>query len=397
MTNVYRFPREEFVHRINGLKKKMEQARVDMSILLHPLDIYYFAGIVAHAILVVPLEQEPVFLVQINEQRAREDSWIADIRPSKGFSTLQEVVQDVQTVYSSVGIEMDVLPVKFFKRLQKLMPRATFKDISPAILEIRQIKSNKEIERIKQAAEISFQGFNTCKEVLRSGITEFEVKNKITETQIALGAEPLLTFRAWNQFPVFGTVASGENNYEVAGFWLNGGGKGTSLDRPWGPSNKKIVPGEFICVNKGFSFHGYHVDEARTFFIGEPDPRQLKCFNTILEAMDAALAAAQPGNNIKDIYQAAKNVVDNSEFQGYFMTNSLYDFEYLGHGLGLEIDEPPLVSPRTDQVLKPGMVLALEPKIIIPGWGGADLEDTVLITETGVEVITKTERNLICL
>lgn len=397
MTETFRFSDAEFSNRMDKLKKKMEQKNIDLALILHPLDIYYFAGIVAHAILVIPLEKDPVFLVQINEKRVREESWIADVRPSTGFSTLKEVLQELQKTLNCIGIEMDVLPVKMFQRLQKLIPDTAFEDISPDILETRLIKSEKEIEIMKKAAEISYQGFRSCMKALRPDITEFEIKNKITETQISLGAEPLLTFRAWNQFPCFGTVSSGENNYEVSGYWLNGGGKGISLDRPWGPSCKKIKPGEFICVNKGFSFHGYHVDEARTFFIGEPDARQQKCYDTIHEAMKAAVVAAKPGNYIKDIFQAAKEVVEASEFSGFFMTNALYDFEYVGHGLGLEIDEPPLVSPKTDLILKPGMTLALEPKIMIPDWDGVDLEDTVLITETGAEIITKTERNLICI
>jgi Xaa-Pro aminopeptidase len=114
----------------------------------------------------------------------------------------------------------------------------------------------------------------------------------------------------------------------------------------------------------------------------------------VRKIQENALTALKPGIPVKKVYAVAKRTAEEEGYGKYFMTRAVYDVEYLGHGVGLEIDEPPLVGPRTNLLMQEGMVFAFEPKIIIPGWGGVDIEDTLTVAAGGVEVLTRTDRKL---
>lgn len=386
--------RAEYEQRINRLQMCMEQKKVDAVALFYPTDIFYFSGVGFCSIMLIPFQGQPVLLVQINASRAQKESWLDDVRPSKGISTFVEMVTEFGLQKATLGLELDVLPVNVFQHLQDTLPLARLVDFSPEILAVRMIKSPAEVAIIRQAAKISEQGFLRCAEVLREGITELEVHEEIRRAEHLYGTEESMVLRAWNRVLDFGMVSSGPNTYEISGYWLIAIGRGLSLARPYGPSRRRIQKGEFVCVNKGVNYSGYHVDESRTFIIGEPTPEQQRCYDAVRKIQEDAFAAVKPGVPVKKVYAAAKRTAGEEGYEKYFMARAVYDVEYLGHGVGLEIDEPPLVGPRTDLLIQEGMVFAFEPKIIIPGWGGVDIEDTLAVTSDGMEVLTRTDRKL---
>ena len=392
--SIPRISRAEYEQRINRLRTYMEQKKIAAVALFHPPDIFYFSGVGFCSIMLIPFQEEPVLLVQINESRAQKESWLDDVRFSKGISTFVETVTEFGLQKATLGLELDVLPVNVFQRLQDALPLAGLVDFSPEILAVRMVKSPAEIEIIRQVARISEQGFLRGAEVLREGITELEVSEEIRRVEHSYGTEGSMVLRAWNQVLDFGMVSSGPNTYEISGYWLIAIGSGLGLARPYGPSRRRIQKGEFVCVNKGINYDGYHVDEARTFLIGKPTLEQQRCYDAVRKIQENALTAVKPGIPVKKVYAVAKRTAEEEGYGKYFMTRAVYDVEYLGHGVGLEIDEPPLVGPRTNLLMQEGMVFAFEPKIIIPGWGGVDIEDTLTVAAGGAEVLSRTDRKL---
>lgn len=150
-------------------------------------------------------------------------------------------------------------------------------------------------------------------------------------------------------------------------------------------------------MNKGARLKGYHSDEARTFVFGEPTAEQRKYWNILMEIQDAALEAVKPGVCAAEVYEAAKKVALKNKCGDYFMGYGLQGVEYVGHGVGLEADEPPLISSKNRTFIEEGMTLALEPKLVIFGRYGMDLENTVAVTSNGSELLCDYPRKLICI
>ena len=386
-------PNESAV-RVERFRRLMEQQNVEVAVLVHPPDIFYFAGIALFSALIVPLEKEPILLVQINHTRGVRESWVEDVRPSFGISTIAQTLKKLSLARSRVGIELDVIPANYYRRFSDALPQVQLVDISPALLQVRMIKSQSEINLMKNSARVSALGFEECRKVLCPGMTEWEIAKVIKDVECYYHAQNPLSLRAWNQVFDFGMVATGDNSYEVSGYWLTATGRGISQDRPYGPSSRPIQEGELVTINKGVNILGYHVDQARTFVVGEPTDEQQVRYEALKSIQDAAFMAVRPGAAVSDIYTAARDKAVYLGYEKYFMTRALYDFEYVGHGVGIEMDEPPLIGPKSKVTLQPGMVLALEPKLIIPGWGGLDIEDTLVVTASGAEWITYGSKEL---
>lgn len=391
--NIPHQPNESEI-RLERFRRLMERQGVEIVVLVHPADIFYFAGIALFSTLIVPLEKEPILLVQLNHARGMQESWVKDVRPSFGISTVAQTLKELSPANVRVGTELDVMPVNNYRRFSQALPNIEFVDISPALLQVRMIKSPSEINLMKNIARVSALGFQQCQKVLRPGITEWELAKVIKDVEHYYHAERPLNLRAWDQVFEFGMIAAGDNSCEVSGYWLTATGRGVSKARPYGPSSRPMQEGELVIINKGVNIQGYHVDQARTFAVSEPTIEQQDQYEALKTIMEAAFKQVRPGAAAADIYTAARDKAADLGYEEYFMTRALYDFEYIGHGVGIEMDEPPLIGPRSKVILEPGMVLALEPKLIIPGRGGLDLEDTLVVTESGAEWITYGSKEL---
>ncbi|MEW5919409.1 MAG: Xaa-Pro peptidase family protein [Bacillota bacterium] len=382
------FSTKEFGARLAYLKEEMKRNNIEIGLILHHVNLYYFSGISLHSALIVPLGTDPILLVQINLERAKRESWVTNVSPSRGFSSLIDVIKKLNLDKGNIGLEMDIIPAGLLLKLQQKLPDAFFVDLAPVIFKLRIIKSHLEVEFIKKAAEISARSFEHCKNILDEGMSEIELQAEIVKKQYYDGAEGVPYLRDWNQEGGHGVFASGENTCEISGYWMCETGKGLSPAFPYGPSERKIKKGDLVCINKGVVYKGYHCDEARTFVVGAPTQKQIECYDYVQKALDLLIKTVKPGIKISELYLVANRYMSETPYHKYFMTKAFYDYEFIGHGLGLELNEPPLLTPGNNTPLQPGMVLALEPKIIIPGWGGIDIEDTVVVTEDGCEVLT---------
>ena len=333
------FDREELSRRVAGLKERMMNSKFDTVVIINAVDVYYFCGVALHSILVVPGRDEACLFVQINMARARKDSWIKNLIPSVGLPTVVGYMRGKGLDRGIIGIESDVLPVNIYQRLVKEMPEAEFKNVTPLVMSLRGRKSAKEVEYIKRAAEISNHGLRLCRDLIRPGKTELEVRIEMGREEFLVGGEiPLL--RNWNQRMDWGVFASGYNTTEISGYWMCETGSGVTPFRPYGPSLKVLEDGDLVCINKGVAYQGYNVDEARTFVVGRANEEQKRVFNALCRAQEAMIERIHDGVMVKEIYFAGWREIDAAGYEKYFMTEAFYHFPYVGHGVGLEIDEP---------------------------------------------------------
>jgi len=389
---------DEYQFRLDKLKAGMRQAGIDIALLTVSADVYYFSGTAVYSVLVVPVEGDPLLLVRINYERAAEECRLnkENIRRSQGLKSIQECLLELKKENAVIGIAKDVVTASFIESLKRLLPRLDYRGISPIVLNIRMKKSPQEIAILKRASYIQEKTFIKCEELIGNGISEVELQCELEKVQRIAGAEESMLIRGFEPNP-FGVLCSGPNTAIISGSFIAITGLGTSSAHPFGASRRKIQKGDLVVVNKGVRLQGYHSDEARTFVFGKPSAEQRKYWNILKEIQDAALAKIRPGVCVAEVYNAAKKVAVQNKCEDYFMGYGLYGVEYVGHGTGLEIDEPPLIGPKNTALIEEGMTLAIEPKLVIFGRYGMDLENSVVVTSQGNEILCDYPREFMCI
>jgi len=384
----------EYRLRTNALKSAMARKRIDVALLQYSRDIYYYGGVALHSSLIISLNRDPILLVRMNVSGARGDSWIADIRESSSPADVQKVLQELDMCRGTIGIEEDMLSVAVHRKLSSSMPGAKFADISPLILDQRMVKSAAEVAQVKKAARISRIGFRKAEAMMRPGVSEVAIASEMETAKRIAGHDGFNMGRRPGIMNPTVFVASGRNGGTISGYWITAAGTGMSPAYPYGPSPRRLRLGDLVAIDHGTVYRGYHCDQGRTYVVGPAKEKHKRLFDVLLRAQDAAIQAVKPGVPASQVYDAAWKVVSGTGFERFFMGIGQYGIEFLGHGVGLEIDEPPMISPGNQTLLEEGMTLALEPKFIVPGWGGVDLEDTVVVTCNGCELLTEGKRDL---
>ena len=389
------FTPSEQRRRWKGLQERLREIGVSAALLSQSRNVLYYAGIAAHGHVIVPAVGNPIFLVQIDFERAKSVTAMPDVMPSKGLPTVVQTLQEFDLHAGLIGIESDSLPFAAYMKLRERLPGATFVDVGADVLEQRMVKSAEEVECLRAAARISDTLFRRVESTARPGVSEIELSAELGALQRQLGADGLSSKHGFNDRTIeHGWLTSGPNTSQVSGYWLTMSGFGPSPARPYGPTARAIDVGDLICYDAGTSFRGYHSDHARTWTMGPPQDRQRRYWEALLEMQATAIAAVVPGQLASDVYDAAASVAKRLGLMGVFMAQATHDFQYVGHGVGVEIDEPPMLTPRNRTVLKEGMTLAIEPKLIVPGWGGLTIEDTLVITADGADILTTSSTEL---
>lgn len=382
-------PAEELQARRTALQGKLEEQGLAGAIVQQSRNLLYLVGMAGHGHLVIPSRGEPTLVAHLDVDRARQAAALDDVRAGRGVRTVVEVLDEHGLTGKKLGAELQSVP---YARIDQLCCAAELPvpdDVSDPLLQLRAVKSSYELQQLREAAACSDELFETLALLAHPGMTECELHGRLSLEARRLGGDGLVAKRGWNDRTVeHGWVVSGHDTGKVSGYWLTMTGQGPSMGRPYGPSQRTLEDGDLLVYDVGMAVNGYHSDQARTYVLGTPSSRQHELLAQVEELKRAALLAVGPDAHPGEPYEAARRVAEAEGLAGVFMTEALHPFPYIGHGVGVEIDEPPLLSPKTNGRLRPGMVLAVEPKLMIPGWGGITSEDTVVVTEDGCEALT---------
>lgn len=381
--------------RIEQLQRRLNEQNVDFAVINNPTDVYYFAGTGTQSTLIVPVDDEPILLVRINYERAKGDAWVDEIRQSRGRHSVVDALSE-HGEPPTVGMALDTVPAQLVDGLEEACEfNIEIVNLSTEILDVRKYKDENEIGSIEQAAEISKNCLTAVPDIIEPGITEGELQAELEKIKRRNGAEPEMVNRGWNMWNNFGIVASGPNTAEVSGFWITITGSGMHNGRPFGASTREIRENDVFIIDHGTLVNGYHSDEARTYVVGDGREEVQRDVEILFEALNAAKRAIEPGVSASAPFERAREVAEEYDREEEFMALGQYGVEYVGHCVGLEIDERPLIASYSDETLEPGMTIALEPKFIYPGQWGATVEDTVLVTDDGSRTLTSSPRKLL--
>jgi Xaa-Pro aminopeptidase len=389
-------PKEEIRKRIEYLQSYLKKEKINSCLILQNVDLYYFSGTIQRSYLFIRDEGDPYLLVQKDFDRAKKESPLKNILPIERPKAISDILKKLGGL-KCIGLEWDVLPVNQLKQLERIFSQSEFVDISKAIKQVRMIKSHYEINQLRRSAEILDEVFEFAKEVLKTGITEIEVESHLVELGRRRGHQGLTRMRAWNQDMVNASVLSGDSGSVLTHLDVSVIGPGISPAFPQGSSFNLIRRDVPIQIDFSIAYNGYITDAARTYVIGRLPQKLLKAYDVALEIRHEMEKIAMPGRPCSDLYHLSSQIVKRRGLEGNFIGTKKKQAPFVGHGIGLEIDEFPLIAKGFTHPLEIGMVFAFEPKFIFPDCGVIALEDDYVVTEVGVEKLTHADDRVIVL
>lgn len=386
---------QEIDQRIAGFQLALQDEALDGAFILQNVDLFYFSGTIQTSILFIPCEGNPVLMVQKGFRRAREESPLKEVIPLNGRGGLVEGLKEFGIhKLGVVGLEMDVVPASHYLRLAETFPGCRWVDVSPAIRKLRMLKTPYEVDQIRKAASILQKGFTAIAQVMREEMTELEIDGHLFLIARREGHMGVLRMRGWNQEMTHAHVLSGESGSVVSFLNSPHGGSGNTPAMAQGAGFRKIRRNEPIGIDYGVAVNGYIADQFRTYVVGDLPEDLKKAHHCSRDILDLLAREARPGMLCSDLYHLALDTAEKAGYGRFFMGHQEGQVKFVGHGIGLEIDEFPLIAPHFGEALQPGMVMALEPKFVFPGKGVVGLEDDFLVTSSGLERLTLTEQTL---
>jgi len=388
-------PAEEIRSRISRLQERLRGAGLDAAFLVQNADLFYFAGSIQQGILIVPAQGEPVYFVRRVFERAIEESPLPVIRKISSPKEVTAHFAENGVTFARVGFELDVLPVGTFLRFQQVLPGAQPEDVSLIVREIRAVKSPHEAAALRECGLKLANILSGARKMIRPGVTEMELQGRLHGEAIAGGHTTITRMRAFNQDTGLGCVISGPDAAVPSYADFPTAGKGSCPYVPAGQGYRAFGKNEPILVDTMWAQNGYLVDMARTYSVGPLPAKLEEAHAHAIAVMRAVEAGIRPGAVAGRLYEAGLAVAAGTPYPASFMGVPGYNTKFIGHGVGIEVDEIPFIARGAPTVLAAGMVFALEPKFVFPGEGAVGVENTYLVTETGYEVLTPLEEGII--
>jgi Xaa-Pro dipeptidase len=382
-------PSFEIENRLSRFQDLMIQEGLDGVLLCQNADLLYFSGTMQPGYLYIPVQEEPVFLARKNLERAMEESSLTNIITFSSSREIPSLLNERDISPSqTLGLEMDVLPAGNYLQLKSLFKKVRLLDASIMIRKCRMFKSPWEIENMTRAAQMLHRVLLEVPRILRPGMMEIELAGHLEAFLRLEGHQGYIRSRGFNQEMFYGHILSGPEGGKPSYIDSPSGGEGVGPAFSQGAGIKPIRAHEAISIDFVGCYNGYLADQTRMFSLGEPPTQVKEAYLAIQEIQQSLITKTQPGIPCDQVYFWALEEADRLGYLTRFMGRGPSLVRYIGHGLGLEIDELPVVGQKFDWPLEVGMVFALEPKMILPEFGLVGLENTYLMTENGITPIT---------
>ncbi|OQY59605.1 MAG: peptidase M24 [Desulfobacteraceae bacterium 4572_88] len=389
-------PKSELEKRIARLQDALRKCETDGALILQNTDLFYFAGTIQQAHLYVPAEGQPILMVRRSLARANAESAIERIVPFKNPRQIPDILQ--QNGYALpriLGMELDVLPVNLHLSFSRIFEDAKLPDISHEIRLIRAVKSAYETNMIREACRFSDHLASCVRTFLQEGITEIELAGKIEAEARKLGHQGIVRMRLWGSELFYGHLMAGASAAVPSFLSSPTGGQGVGPAVAQGPSLSPIRPHEPVLLDYCFVYRGYISDHARIFSMGELPDDLCMAHQAMLDVQSLIIRKARPGMKAGDVYDLALARADELGYADHFMGVGPRRIRFVGHGVGLELDEYPFLAKGQDMELQSGMTVAIEPKVIFPGKGVVGIENTHVMTDDGLEQLTHFEEGVV--
>ncbi|HBV87678.1 MAG TPA: aminopeptidase P family protein [Desulfosporosinus sp.] len=394
-----RVPSKELEKRVADFQVNLRKREIDGALLVQRADTLYYTGTAQNVHIYIPVEGRPLVLAYRDFDRAqKESSW--EVFPLRGMSKIPNNIQEAGLPLPRIlGLELDVLPVNQYERYLKTFPEVRMVDISKEVRRQRSVKTSWEIARLEESARILPLVLEFAKEVLHPGMSEVEFEGLLEGKARSLGHGGHVRMRGFDSEFHVGVIASGARAAVRSCFDGPVTGQGISIAHPNGASMEQIQKGEPIVIDMVTVVNGYQIDQTRILSLGPLSEELTIAYETARQVEERIRRALIPGRVAGEVYEEILNwVQENTPYGDNFMGYGTAKVRFVGHGVGLELDELPTISKGSSEVLESGMVVAIEPKFVFPGVGVVGIEDTVVIeSDLGARYLSVTPRELIVL
>ncbi|MDD4300171.1 MAG: Xaa-Pro peptidase family protein [Methanomicrobium sp.] len=355
---------------------------------------YYFTGTMQDGVLIIPRDGEPVFFVRNSYSRALLESSFKNIRPMENF---RDASEKIPFKGEKIFLETELIP---YAHLQRFLKYFKFKTVASADMEIaqtRSVKSEYELELMKKSGEIHRHVTeDVVPDILREGMSEAELGTEVFKIFVEEGHQAIVRFGMFDNEIVMGHIGFGESSIYSSYFNGASGNCGIGPYAPvLGSRERKLKSGDLVYLDVGCGYHGYQTDKTMTYMFGKSLPQyavdiHAKC----VEIQNDIAGMLKPGSIPSVIYETVMDSLDE-DFKKNFMGYKERQVKFLGHGIGLLIDEMPVIARGFDEPLNEGMTIAVEPKKGIKGIGMAGIENTFIVSDSGGRCITGNNPGLI--
>ena len=381
--------------RIRSFQKILAREGIGAALLVYSRDVFYYTGTAQPSYLVVT-PNSFVLYVRSGIEFALEEVFI-DRKRVKEERRLDRVFRQVEPMIEGrrIAVEKDVLTAAQFEEVRDVFSGFEFTDAAGPVWEQRKIKDPDEIERTRKACVAIHRGHEAVLSALGDGITELELAAAVENAHRLAGHEGQVFIRKPDFVMGRGPLASGPNCLRISGVVFAVSGVGLSPAVPAGPSRRRIRKGETVIVDIPTQVEGYHADQTRTYVVGKADPRIEDTHDAIRSVADGLIRFIRPGIECRTVYRKALDLAEDLKISDRFLHfGNGRACTMIGHGVGLEVNEPPVFSAGDRTKLSAGNVMTIELHAPVGDLGMVKLEDMILIGEDKNEILNLTDRTL---
>lgn len=389
-------PTTELTDRTARLQQLLVAGGLDGVLILQNADLFYFSGSIQQGVLYIPAEGEPLYMVRRDHGRARMESGLKQVVPLRSPKDIPGLLAEHGLPQpAAAGMELDVVPVALFQRFQKVFGATELRDATPLIRQVRAIKSDYEIEIMKDAALQVDAMVKHAMEVIQVGMTDLELAAELECVARKKGHQGVTRMRGFNSELFFGHIFSGPDSAAPAFVDAPLGGLGVNPAVGQGASYKSIAAGQPIIIDVLGAFDGYMVDQTRTMCIGGLPDQLMRAYEDMVKIQDRLKQIARPGVSWGAIYDDCHALAVELGYADAFMGSKGAQVSFIGHGIGVEVDEYPFIARGfKDQLLEEKMTFAFEPKAVFPGLGAVGIENTFWVEADGLKHLTFSDQEL---
>ncbi len=373
-------PHDEQLKRLASLRRAMNENSVDAVLVTDNANTYYLTGRVFDGYTYIPAQGEPIYFVR-RPVELTGDGVVEIRKPEQIAETLG------LNIPSTIGLELDVTAYSTIQRLSAIFPESKVVNASPLLRATRAIKTDCEIEKIKHSGVSQMRVYREIPKLYRPGMSDIELQIEIERVARLEGCLGQFRISGDSMELYMGNILAGDNADAPSPYDFAMGGAGLDPSLPVGANGDIIRPHTTVMVDLNGNFTGYMTDCTRTFAVGEIAALALEAHRCSIDIHRAIASAALPGTKCSELYQTALEIATAAGLKKYFMGHRQHA-GFVGHGVGIEINEAPVIAPRSRDVIAVNQVIALEPKFVIPGTGAVGIENTYRATDHGLENLT---------
>ncbi|UCF90358.1 MAG: aminopeptidase P family protein [Desulfobacterales bacterium] len=387
-------PGPEVQSRITHFQESMRSSGLSAALMAQNIHIFYLTGTMQSGFLFVPAAGDPVLLVKNDLARARFESPLRNVASLPAIRELPERIEHFgYRIPSVLGMELDFLPVGTHRFLSSLLEVGESRDVSGLMRQIRAVKSAYEITQMRRAGRLGALVFQAVpRALIRPRITEIGLAGHLCQRAMELGSQVILRGRGMNT-EFSWQVLSGANGAVQGHHDAPLTGLGLSPAWPADSSLKVIQENEPVMIDFGTCVNGYQADQTRTFARGEPAREFIRAHQALKRIEAALIDRMVPGTACQSLYEIAWEEARKAGFESVFLGPPDHKAKFVGHGVGLEANELPVLAAKQAYPLEAGMTVALELKMVFEK-GAVGLENTLWISEHTIEKLTSAEESL---